>query len=143
MTRGRTTEPGARLADLDAVAMRLPQVERSTSSGGRHSYAVAGKAFVHSREPRKDAVDPETGERMADVLIFWVADLGDKDALVQAEGPFFTTPHWDGYKGVLLRERDLGQVSRRELEEVVTDSWLARAPKRLAKEFLAGSAEPS
>jgi hypothetical protein len=143
VTRGRSRQTGASLADLDAVAMRLPQVERSTTTDGRHSYTVAGKAFVHAREPRKDAVDPDTGERMTDVLIFWVADLGDKDALVQAHGPFFTTPHWDGYKGVLLRERDLGQVSHRELEEVVTDSWLARAPKRLAKEFLAGSAAPS
>lgn len=136
-------EARARLADLDAVAMRLPGVERNTSPDGRHSYEVGGKAFVLSRGPRKDAVDPETGERMEDVLVFWVADLGDKDALVQGDGPFFTTPHWNGYKGVLLRERDLGQVSRRELEEVVTDAWLARAPKRLAQEFLAGPGEPS
>ncbi|WP_245735955.1 MmcQ/YjbR family DNA-binding protein [Pedococcus cremeus] len=143
MTRGRMNEARARLADLDAVAMRLPGVERSTSPDGRHSYEVAGKAFVLSRSPRKDAVDPETGERMEDVLVFWVADLGDKDALVQGDGPFFTTPHWNGYKGVLLRERDLGQVSRRELEEVVTDAWLARAPKRLAQEFLAGPGEPT
>jgi hypothetical protein len=73
---------------------------------------------------------------MEDVLVFYTVDLGDKDALVEAEGPFFTTPHWDGYKGVLLRERDIGQVSREELAEVVTDAWLDRAPKRLAKEFL-------
>ena len=125
------------------MARRLPGVERSTSPDGRHTYEVAGTAVVLSRGPRKDAVDPETGERMEDVLVFWVADLGDKDALVQADGPFFTTPHWNGYKGVLLRERDLGQVSHRELEEVVTDAWLARAPKRLAHEFLARSEEPS
>lgn len=125
----------ARLEDIDAVAMRLPQVERSTS-GGRHSWAVAGKSFVFSRGPRKDAVDPDTGELMEDVLVFYTVDLGDKDALVEADGPFFTTPHWDGYKGVLLRERDIGRVSRDELEEVVTDAWLARAPKRLAREFL-------
>ena len=143
MPRERQSESGARLADLDAAATQLPQVERTTSPDGRHSYEVAGKLFVLSRGPRKDAVDPETGERMEDVLVFWVADLGDKDSLVQADGPFFTTPHWDGYKGVLLRERDLGQVSRRELEEVVTDAWLARAPQRLVKQFLAGAAEPS
>jgi hypothetical protein len=125
----------ARLEDIDAVAMRLPQVERSTS-GGRHSWAVAGKSFVFSRGPRKDAVDPDTGELMEDVLVFYTVDLGDKDALVEADGPFFTTPHWDGYKGVLLRERDIGRVSRDELAEVVIDAWLARAPKRLAKEFL-------
>ncbi len=63
-------------------------------------------------------------------------DLADKDALVQAEGPFFTTPHFNGYRAVLLRERDLARVTRDELEEVITDAWLARAPKRLAREFL-------
>ncbi len=42
-------ERGARLGDIDAVAMRLPQVDRSTSDGGRHSYAVAGLA----RAPRR------------------------------------------------------------------------------------------
>ena len=130
------TERDARLDDTDAVAMRLPEVERSTSEDGRRSYAVAGKSFVFSRGPRADAVDPDTGERMEDVLVFHVLDLSDKDALVEADGPFFTTPHWAGYKAVLLRERDLGRVGRQELEEVVTDAWLARAPRRLAKEFL-------
>jgi hypothetical protein len=32
---------------------------------------------------------------------------------------------------------ELGQVTRDELAEVVGDAWLARAPKRLAKEWLA------
>ena len=130
------TGKAARLADIDTFAMRLPQVERGTSDGGRPSWSVAGRTFVFSRPPRPDAVDPETGERLEDVVVFYTVDLGDKDALVEADGPFFTTPHWDGYKGVLLRERDIGRVSREELEEIVTDAWLARAPKRLAREFL-------
>ena len=132
----------ATVADVHEIARAMPHV---TDAGrpGRPVYQVGGKSFIFFRTARPDAVDPETGERMEDVLVFWVADLGDKDALVQADGPFFTTPHWNGYKGVLLRERDLGQVSHRELEEVVTDAWLARAPKRLAQEFLARSEEPS
>jgi hypothetical protein len=131
------TERRARLEDVGALAMALPQVEQSTSRDGRPAYEVAGKAFVFSREPRPDAVDPATGERMDDVLVFHVPDLTDKDALVAADGPFFTTPHWNGYRAVLLRERDLGRVTRRELEEVITDAWLARAPKRLARQWLA------
>jgi len=142
MTERGARQRGARLDDIDTVAMGLPQVERSTSDDGRHSYAVAGRSFVFSRGPRKDAVDPDTGELMEDVLVFHVPDPSDKDALVEADGPFFTTPHWNGYKGVLLRERDLGRVSRQELEEVVTDAWLARAPRRLAKEWLAEQGEP-
>jgi hypothetical protein len=69
-----------------------------------------------------------------------VAAMGlPRAALVEADGPFFTTPHWDGYRGVLLRERDLPRLGRDELVEVVTDAWLARAPRRLAKEYLGGA----
>jgi hypothetical protein len=130
------SERPARLDDIDVFAMRLPDVERSTSESGRHSYSVAGKSFVFSRGPRADAVDPETGERMEDVLVFYVPDLSDKEAMVAADGPFFTTPHWDGYRAVLLRERDIGRVSREELAEVIADAWLARAPRRSVREML-------
>ena len=131
------TERRARLEDVGTLAMALPQVDQGTSRDGRPVFEVAGKAFVFSREPRPDAVDPATGERMDDVLVFYVPDLTDKDALVAADGPFFTTPHWNGYHAVLLRERDLRRVTRRELEEVITDAWLARAPRRLARQWLA------
>lgn len=126
----------ARREDIHEIATALPQVESSTSGAGLPSYSVDGRAFVFFREPRKDALDPETGERMQDVIVFHVGDLADKEALVQADGPFFTTPHWNGYRAVLLRERHLGRLSRRELEEVITDAWVARAPNRLAKDYL-------
>ena len=67
---------------------------------------------------------------------FRVPDAGAKDALVQSDGPWFTTPHFDGYDAVLLRERDIGELTVAELREVITDAWLSRAPKRLAKAFL-------
>ena len=46
---------------------------------------------------------------------------------------FFTTPHFDGYPAVLVR---LEQIAVEELEEVIVEAWLARAPKRLAKEYI-------
>lgn len=131
------TERRARLEDVGTLATALPQVEQNASRDGRPVFEVAGKPFVFSREPRPDAVDPATGERMDDVLVFYVPDLTDKDALVAADGPFFTTPHWNGYRAVLLRERDLDRVTRRELEEVITDAWLARAPRHVARQWLA------
>ncbi|MEO5983772.1 MAG: MmcQ/YjbR family DNA-binding protein [Pedococcus sp.] len=124
----------ARLADIAEIALGLPEVEEGTA-WGRPAYVVRKKSFVHFREPRPDAIDPDTGERMDDVIIFVVGDQGDKDALVASDGPWFTTPHFDGYNAVLLRERDLGKVTRRELVEVLTDAWAARAPKRLAKKY--------
>ncbi|GAA2736227.1 MmcQ/YjbR family DNA-binding protein [Pedococcus aerophilus] len=124
----------AKLADIGDIALGLPEVEEGTS-WGRPAYVVRKKSFVHFREPRPDAVDPDTGERMDDVIIVTVADQDDKEALVASDGPWFTTPHFDGYNAVLVRERDLGKLTRRELEEVITDAWAARAPKRLVAKF--------
>ena len=46
---------------------------------------------------------------------------------------YFTTPHFDGYPAVLVR---LDRISVDELGELITDAWLARAPKRLAQAYL-------
>jgi hypothetical protein len=93
--------------------------------------------FCFHREPRPDAVDPETGERMDDVLALHVADLGVKELLLSdARGIYFTTPHWDGYSAVLLRIPDLDRLDRDELRDLVEEAWLTRAQKRLAKEWL-------
>ena len=137
-TVGRMAARRARVRDITDIARSLPEVEVGGSST-RPAFAVHGKVFVFFRGPRKDAVDPDTGELMEDVVCFHVGDLADKEALVEGDGPFFTTPHFNGYRAVLLRERDLARISRQELAEVVTDAWVARAPKRLAREFLAGA----
>ena len=47
---------------------------------------------------------------------------------------YFTTPHFDGYPAVLVR---LAEISVPELTELITDAWLAQAPKTLVKAFLA------
>jgi hypothetical protein len=124
----------AKLSDLGEIALSLPEVEEGTS-WGNPAYTVKGKSFLHFREPRPDAVDPDTGERMQDVIMFTVADQSDKEALLGSGGPWFTTPHFDGYNAVLLRQRDLGRLTRAELAEVITDAWVAKAPKKLVQEF--------
>jgi len=48
-------------------------------------------------------------------------------------GVYFTTPHFDGYPAVLVR---LAEIGVPELEELLTEGWLAQAPKTLAREFL-------
>jgi hypothetical protein len=91
-----------------------------------------------SSRPRPDAVDPSSGERLGDVLVFRVADLDVKElVLADPRGIFFTTPHWDGYGAVLIRIPDLVHVSRDELRDLVVDAWLTRAQKRLARAWLA------
>jgi hypothetical protein len=125
------------MVDLDELALSLPQTTKELSDDGRPSYLVHGKLFCCHRNRRRDAIDPETGERFDDVLMFRVADLGVKELLLADErGVFFTTPHFDGYPAVLMRIPDLARIKRDELHEMVVEAWLTRAQKRVAKAWL-------
>jgi hypothetical protein len=128
----------ATMADLDAFALAMPETTKEVSDDGRPSYHVHGKLFCFHRGRRPDAVDPDTGERMHDVLMFRVDGLEEKELLLSDErGLFFTTPHFDGYPAVLLRIPDLARIDRDELRELVAVAWLTRAKKRLAATWLA------
>jgi hypothetical protein len=116
----------------------MPHVKVVGGGGGNAVYQVGGKSFVFFRTPRPDAVDPETGERYPDVIVLWVASEADKQALVQdPSSPFFTTPHFDGHRSVLVRASRLGELSRDELVEVVQDAWLSQASNRRRTAWLA------
>jgi len=128
----------ATMADLDDLALALPQTTKELSADGRPEYTVHGKLFCCHRGRRKDAIDPETGERLHDVLMFRVPDLDVKELLLGDDrGVFFTTPHFDGYAAILLRIPGLARIDREELRELVVDAWLTRAQKRVAKAWLA------
>ena len=128
----------ATMADLDELALSLPQVTKTVSDDGRPFYSVNGKLFCLHRSRRPDAVDPDTGERLDDVLMFRVEDLGVKELMLADDrGVFFTTRHFDGYPAVLVRIPDLAQLDRDELRDTVVEAWLTRAPKRVAKAWLA------
>ena len=60
------------MRDLDELALAMPQTTKEVSDDGRPSYLVHGKAFCLQRGRRPDAVDPKTGERLDDVLMFRV-----------------------------------------------------------------------
>jgi len=93
---------------------------------------------VLQRSRRPDAVDPETGERLDDVLMFRVADLDVKELMLADErGIYFTTPHFKGYPAVLVRIPELARLDRDELHDLVAEAWLTRAQKRVAKAWLA------
>jgi hypothetical protein len=115
----------------------MPHVTVERGPAGNEVYQVGAKSFVFFRTPRPDAVDPETGERYDDVIVFWVPSEADKLALVQdPASPFFTTPHFDGHLSVLIRGSRIGEIGRDELAEVVQDAWLSRASRRRAAAWL-------
>ena len=128
----------ARVEDVHELAEAMPHVTVEYGGDGNPVYQVGRKSFVFFRTPRPDAADPRTGERYPDVIVFWVESEADKQSLVQdASTPFFTTPHFDGHRSVLVRACRIGELTRAELAEIVQDAWLSRASARRAADWRA------
>jgi hypothetical protein len=134
--------------DVDQICGSLPETWFGASWGDVPTWLVPhrvrdgvdkGRGFVLYRKPHRTAIDPDTGDPYDDLLVIRTANDDDKRALVEADGPFFTIPHFNGYNAVLVRLSRLGEISRDELEEVITDAWCACAPKSLVKRHLSGS----
>jgi hypothetical protein len=126
--------------DVSRLALALPEAEEGATYGGNRAWTVRKKLFVWERPLRKSDLDA-LGDAAPDgpILGARVEHLIAKEALLaDASGVFFTTPHFDGYPAVLIR---LPEIELDLLEEVVTEAWLARAPKRLVREFLSGLGE--
>jgi hypothetical protein len=61
------------------------------------------------------------------------APIDVKETLIASQPEvYFTTPHFDGWPAVLIR---LPAIPAKELREILRQSWLERAPKKLAAEF--------
>jgi hypothetical protein len=129
----------ARVDDVHEIARSMPHVTIYPDRD-RAVYQVGGRSFIFFRSTRPDAVDPATGERLTDVIVIWVADEAEKQALVQDQrSPFFTTSHFDGHPSVLVRESDLHRLEVAELRELIEEAWLSRASARRRAAWLARS----
>jgi hypothetical protein len=125
-------------SDVRRFALRLPETTEERSSSGKRWWVVKGKGFVWERPLRKSDI-AALGNDAPDgpVLGVHTADLEMKDVLLRSNpGVCFTTPHFDGYPAVLVR---LDKIKPKDLNDLIIEAWLARAPKRVAKEFLAKS----
>ena len=122
--------------DVRATALELPATEERTSRG-LAQWRVKDKLFVWERPLRKTDL-AALGDDAPDgpILGAWVEHLIAKESLL-ADDPsvYFTTPHFDGYPIVLAR---LDAIAGDELRELIVEAWLARAPARLANEYIAG-----
>ncbi|MEU4804708.1 MmcQ/YjbR family DNA-binding protein [Actinosynnema sp. NPDC023587] len=120
--------------DVRRLATALPEVTERPSYDGRPAWRVKDKLFAWDR-PLRGGDLSALGADAPDgpVLGVSVPDVGVKDALA-ADDPdvYFTIPHLDGYAAVLVR---LDRIDEAELAELVTEAWLCKAPKRLAKQF--------
>lgn len=121
--------------DVRRIALGLPESSERPSHGGLPSWRVHDKLFVWER-PLRPADLRALGEPAPSgpILGARVEHLGAKEALL-ADDPdvYFTTPHFDGYPAILVL---LDRIGADELEELIVEAWLARAPKRIAKEYI-------
>ncbi|WP_309081614.1 MmcQ/YjbR family DNA-binding protein [Zhihengliuella sp.] len=96
--------------DVRRLAVALPGVTEKPSYG-MPAFYVGGRPFARLHE--------EPG-----VLVCWVRDLGEREALLQsAPEKYFTTDHYAGHASVLAR---LDHVDEAELSELLQEAWAAR-----------------
>ncbi len=120
--------------DVRRIALALPETSERPTHDGAPAWRVKDKLFVWERPLRKsDYAALRDAAPDGEILAVWVPDLGAKEELlVAAPELYFTTPHFDGYSVVLVR---LDEIAGDELEELITEAWLARAPRRLAAAY--------
>ena len=105
--------------DLRTIALNLPEATEKPMHGTPAFY-VRTKFFT------KLSHDGHTA-------VIHVESLEEKEALLAAEPvKLTTTPHYDGYRMVLVV---LARVTKDELKEFVVDSWRLRAPRKLVATF--------
>ncbi len=125
--------------DVREIALGLPASEERLSRE-LCQWRIDGRLFVWERPLRPKEIEV-LGESAPDgpILGARVEHLGAKEALLADDpGVFFTTAHFDNHASILVR---LERISRADLEEVITEAWLARAPEPLVRGYLAERAE--
>jgi hypothetical protein len=122
-------------ADVRRIALALPETTEETSRG-MPAWSVKDKGFIWERPLRTrdlEALGPRAPS--GPILGLRVENLVAKEALLAAEPDVvFTTPHFNGYPAVLV-PLDLIDVPR--LKDLIEEAWLARAPNKLVKGYLA------
>jgi hypothetical protein len=126
--------PVATWDDVRRLALAPPETREDTTHGNA-SWRVRDKLFVWER-PLRPADLRAFGDAAPSgpILGACTEHLVAKEAIL-ADDPdvYFTTPHFDGYRAVLVR---LERIDLRELEELIACAWLAQAPKRVARAYL-------
>jgi hypothetical protein len=121
--------------DVAEIAGALPEATDGTTYG-QPDWKVRKKTFVWERPLRPKEMEA-LGDAAPDgpILGVHVPDEEAKRALLESEPAiYFTTPHFDGHRSVLVL---LDRIPRADLEEAIVEAWLSRAPKRLADAYLA------
>ena len=126
--------------DVRRIALALPETDEQTSHGNP-TWRVREKGFVWERPLRRGDLEAlGAGAPTGAILGVRVEHLVAKEALLAAEPDVaFTTPHFNGYPAVLV-QLELIDVAR--LTVLIEEAWLARAPTKIARAYLAARGHP-
>jgi hypothetical protein len=119
--------------DVRRIALALPETDERVSREMRQ-WRVKDKLFVWERPLRRSEIET-LGDGAPDgpILGARIEHLGAKEALLADPAVFFTTTHFDGYPAILVR---LDRIALLELDELIVEAWLSRAPKPLAQRYI-------
>jgi hypothetical protein len=121
--------------DVRRIALALPETSERRSRE-LCQWRVKDKLFVWERPLRSGEIEAlGSGAPDGPILGARVEHLVAKEAVLAADpAVFFTTPHFENHPSVLVL---LDRISAQDLDEVIVEAWLARAPKRLAEAYVA------
>jgi hypothetical protein len=124
--------------DVRRLALALPDAVEGSKRDELLTWSVKDKTFAWERPLRRGDLEAlGDAAPKGPVLAARVPDLGAKEALLADDrGVYFTTPHFNGFPAILVR---LDRIPLPELEELLVEAWLCRAPRRLAREYLDAS----
>lgn len=122
--------------DVRRIVASLPETSEEQRGSGQLSWRVKDKSLAWERQLRKgDLAALGDAAPAGDILGVRVPDLGAKEALLaDNDGALFTIPHFNGYPAVLV---EMDKIDVGELEELIVEAWLSRAPPKLVNSYLA------
>ena len=109
--------------DVRRLALALPEVEEGTTYR-KPAFKVGGRPFAWE--------SPHERGRLA-----LYCDAGERPLMIASRPEmFFVTPHYEPHPIVLVR---LEHADADELADRLEESWLLRAPRKLAGAYVSGT----
>jgi len=115
----------ADVRDVRRIALSLVNVSTDQAETAFH----VGKTGI--AWPYPERLHPKRARvPRLDIFVIRVANLDDKQALLEGEPDvFFTTPHYDGYPAIMVRLPEIGEI---RLAELLMDAHAAAVAKSTA-----------
>jgi phosphoribosylglycinamide formyltransferase 1 len=116
--------PEARLTRVRALALALPEAEEKLSHGMNAFFVKGGKFFAYF-------INNHHGDGITALLVK-ASGVEEQAQLIENDPDLYYRPAYFGPSGWIGIRLDSGETDWRHIEDWLTRSWRASAPKRLA-----------